>query len=304
MTDKEGRTQIYTADTSGERADVCGARLTGAARTAISELISMGLFFVNGRVPKKSDKIKAGDVIEVHFLPEKTPDLTPKNIPFDIVIDMPSYAVIDKPAGLTVHPAPGHYDDTLVNALLFAFNIDDSENGVRPGIVHRLDKDTSGLLVVAKNATARGKLSRLFGDRLIEKKYLAICKGSPKFDEKRVEAPLGRDTVNRKRMAVRASGGKEAISVFRVLERYNGAFLAEVSIYTGRTHQIRVHAAYIGHPLIGDVLYGGKGLFGFERQALHSHKIAFNDPDTGERISASSNLPQDMLKLIGVIKNR
>lgn len=304
MMDKEGRTQIYTADISGERADVCGARLTGAARTIISDLISAGLFFVNGRVPKKSDKIKTGDVIEVHFQPEKMPDLTPKNIPFDIVIDMPFYAVIDKPAGLTVHPAPGHYDDTLVNALLFAFNIDDSENGVRPGIVHRLDKDTSGLLVVAKNAAARGKLSRLFGDRLIEKKYLAICKGSPKFDEKRVEAPLGRDTVNRKRMAVRASGGKEAVSVFRVLERYNGAFLAEVSIYTGRTHQIRVHATYIGHPIIGDVIYGGKGLFGFGRQALHSHKIAFNDPDTGERISASSNLPQDMLDLISIVKNR
>ncbi len=303
MTDREGTTQTHTADVSGERADACGARLTGATRSAISALIGEGLFFVNGRVPKKSDKVKAGDIIEARFPPEKTPDLTPRDIPFGLVLDRPSYAVIDKPAGLTVHPAPGHYDDTLVNALLFAFNIDDGENGFRPGIVHRLDKDTSGLLVIAKNSASRAKLSKLFGDRLVEKKYLAVCRGVPKFEEKRVEAPLGRDPRNRKRMAVRPDG-RNAVSVFKVLELYKGAFLAEVSILTGRTHQIRVHAAYMGHPLVGDALYGGKGLFGFERQALHSHKIGFDDPDTGERISASSQLPRDMLNLIDKIKNR
>lgn len=291
------RTETYVADISGERADACGARLSATTRSVISNMIEEGNFLINGAVPKKSYKVKVGDVLVLNFQPEKLPDLTPKEIPFGLVLDRTDYAIIDKPAGITVHPAPGHYDDTLVNGLLYAFNITDDDNGFRPGIVHRLDKDTSGLLIVAKNSAARAALSKMFSDRLVSKKYLAICSGTPRFKEKQIDAPIGRDSFNRKKMAVK-DGGRNALSIFRVKEIFKGAFLAEVEILTGRTHQIRVHAAYAGHPLVGDKLYGGKDLYNFNRQALHSHSLSFTDPFNGEEISVSSPMPQDMADLV------
>lgn len=298
--DKE-RIEIYKSDTSGERVDICGARLSGASRSVISSLIDNGFFFVNNKIPKKSDKVKVGDIIEIRFQPEKLPDLTPKEIDFKIILNRENFAIIDKPAFLTVHPAPGHYDDTLVNGLLYAFNIKDEDNGFRPGIVHRLDKDTSGLLIIAKNSEARSKLSSLFSERKITKKYLAICKNEPNFIEKTVNAPIGRDKFNRKKMSINEKG-KEAISIFRVKEVFKKSFLAEVEILTGRTHQIRVHASHINHPLIGDELYSGKDNFDFNRQALHSHYLEFIEPFNNELIKVTSNLPDDMEKLIEKIK--
>lgn len=290
---------INTEDSA--RLDTAAAILSGETRSLVESLLEKGLIRLNGKPAKKSAKLKKGDVIEIDFQEEPIPDLSPQNIPFGIIIDKPEYALIDKPAGLTVHPAPGHFDNTLVNALLYAFSIKDEDNGFRPGIVHRIDKDTSGLLVIAKNAAMRMKLSKLFAGRLVEKKYTAVCQGTPKWIEKQVDEPIGRDKRDRKKMAVTADG-RNALSRFKVIEVYKNAFLAEVSIFTGRTHQIRVHASHLKHPLVGDVLYGGKPVGDFSRQALHSSFISFIDPDTGETIAAHSEIPADMRELIEKLK--
>lgn len=290
----------FIADIDGERADTAAARLSGSSRSLISSLFEKGYVLINGNAAKKSVKLKAGDNLSISFPPEEMPDLTPKNIPFEILLDKEGYAVINKPAGLTVHPAPGNFSDTLVNALLWTFSIQDEDNGFRPGIVHRLDKDTSGVMIIAKNADYRAKLSELFSSRKIKKKYYAICSGAPDFTEKLIDAPIGRNKHNRQKMSVREDG-KKAVSRFTVKERYKNAFLAEVEIFTGRTHQIRVHAASIGHPLVGDTLYGGKKLFGFSRQALHSAYLSFEDP-SGEFIDISLQMPDDMVALADNLK--
>ena len=280
----------YINDIDNERADAACARLSEKSRSLIISLFEKGLILVNDKPVKKSAKLKVGDKIHITFPNEELPSLTPQNIPFDIILNKENYAVINKPAGLTVHPAPGNYDNTLVNALLYTFVIEDDDNDFRPGIVHRLDKDTSGLMIIAKNAEYRMKLSELFLNRNITKKYLALCHGTP------AEAPIGRDKYNRQKMAVR-DDGKTAVSHFKVLEKYKRAFLAEVTIFTGRTHQIRVHAANMGHSLIGDCLYGGREFYGFKRQALHSAFLEFKEPDTNELISISLQLPEDMVFL-------
>ena len=292
--------KIFTNLVGGVRLDAAASALSGEARNLIATLCDDGFVWLNGKQTKKSAKVKVGDIIEIEFQEEKLPDLTPKNIPFEIIIDKKDYAVINKPAGLTVHPAPGNFSDTLVNGLLYAFSIQDEDNGFRPGIVHRLDKNTSGLLVIAKNAKTRTLLSKLFSDRLVVKKYLALCHGNPMWAEKLVEAPIARDKRNRQRMVVNANG-KHAASLFKVIEKYQKAFLAEITIFTGRTHQIRVHAAFLKHPLIGDNLYGGRPIGGFNRQGLHSAYLSFQDPVTGEIVTASSPMPQDMQNLVEML---
>ena len=183
----------YINDIDNERADAACARLSEKSRSLIISLFEKGLILVNDKPVKKSAKLKVGDKIHITFPNEELPSLTPQNIPFDIILNKENYAVINKPAGLTVHPAPGNYDNTLVNALLYTFVIEDDDNDFRPGIVHRLDKDTSGLMIIAKNAEYRMKLSELFLNRNITKKYLALCHGTPAFLEKKIEAPIGRD---------------------------------------------------------------------------------------------------------------
>lgn len=286
----------YINDIDNERADSACARLSGKSRSYILSLFEDNLILINNKPAKKSAKLKSGDIIHITFKDEPQIDLTPKNIPFDIVYDNENFAVINKPAGLTVHPAPGNYDNTLVNALLYTFTIEDDNDEFRPGIVHRLDKDTSGLMIIAKNTEYKMLLSSIFLERQIIKKYMAICHGNPKFLEKTVEAPIGRDKYNRQKMAV-TQNGRYAKSHFKVIEKYKSAFLAEVTIFTGRTHQIRVHAASIGHPLIGDTLYGGKNLYGFSRQALHSYFLEFTPPKSSEVLSLSLQLPKDMITL-------
>lgn len=286
----------YINDIDNERADAACARLSGKSRSYILSLFEENLILINNKIAKKSTKLKAGDKIFITFKEEPQIDLTPKNISFDIVYDNENFAVINKPAGLVVHPAPGNFDNTLVNALLYTFTIEDDNDDFRPGIVHRLDKDTSGLMIIAKNSEYKMLLSEIFLSRNITKKYLALCHGTPSFLEKTVELPIGRDKYNRQKMAVR-DDGRYAKSHFKVLEKYKKSFLAEVTIFTGRTHQIRVHASNMGYPLVGDTLYGGKNIYGFSRQALHSYFLEFIPPKSNDLLSLSLQLPKDMVEL-------
>jgi len=291
----------FIADNDTERLDKLLARLSGSTRTLISGHIESGFVQINGVSIKKSSKIKLGEIITVDFQPEPMPNLTAKDIHFDILVDNENYAIIDKPPYLTVHPAPGNYDNTLVNALLYKFNIEYKDDDFRPGIVHRLDKDTSGILIIAKNYDAKLKLSGLFANRNIRKKYIAILHGRAKFDEQTVDKAILRDKKNRKRMTV-GDSGKSAVSIFNIKELYKDVSLAEVEILTGRTHQIRVHAKHILHPLVGDILYGGRGMHGLNRQALHSYSLEFIDPYTKQDVFVTSQLPEDMVSFLDKIK--
>ncbi len=287
-----------TAEEGGKRLDSYISAVTDISRSHAERLISEGHVLVNGVLKEKKYKISAGDVLDIKVPAEKIPDLTPREMDISVIYECGEYAVIDKPAGITVHPAAGTGDDTIVNGLLHRFDIRD-DNDVRPGIVHRLDKDTSGILLVAKNRTAREKLSGLFAGREVNKSYLAVCWGNPKFDHIVVEAPVGRHIKDRKKMSV-TENGRYAKSEITVLKRLKGAFLAEVKIYTGRTHQIRVHMSHLGFPVAGDKVYGNKNSLSLkiDRQALHSHRLGFTDPFSGEKMEFVSPMPDDMEMLI------
>ena len=233
-------------------------------------------------------------------------DVVPENIPIDIVYEDKYLLVINKSANMVVHPAPGNYTGTLVNAILYNIKDLSSINGViRPGIVHRLDKDTSGLIVVAKNDDAHVKLVDMFKDKTIKKTYLAIVKGSVSKDEGRIETIIGRNPNDRKKMAVVEKNGKIAISNYKVLDRGLKHTLVQVDIETGRTHQIRVHMKHIGYPIEGDMVYG-KGNDYAKRQMLHAYRLVFTHPITGENLDLIGKLPvdfKDSLKKLGLIKN-
>ncbi|MDR2401581.1 MAG: RluA family pseudouridine synthase [Deferribacteraceae bacterium] len=277
------------------RADACLASKLGISRSYAAVLIESGYILVNGKRWKKSRHISLGAHISVEFPKEEAVDITPKDIPFDILLDEPKYTIINKPSGIAVHPGPAHLNDTLVNGLLFKLRINDADAGVRPGIVHRLDKDTSGLMIVTKDRQAREVFGKLFSDRKIDKYYLCIAHG--KTDKRKfvIDAPIRRDKIHRKRMGIYADG-RESRSEVEVLEEYKKGFLAEVKLCTGRTHQIRVHFKHIKHPLIGDELYGGKSAL-FHRQALHSHRLVFTDPFNGKAVNITSDIPDDMKEL-------
>ncbi|TCK61592.1 RluA family pseudouridine synthase [Seleniivibrio woodruffii] len=290
------------AEISGERLDAFIASNSDISRSHAEKLIADGQVTVNGSPREKKYKVKAGDDISVVIPPEKMPDMTPVEMNLKVVYECEHYAVIDKPAGVTVHPAHGTGADTIVNGLLHQFDIKD-DNDVRPGIVHRLDKDTSGLLLVAKNREAREKLSRMFADRTVDKKYLAVCAGVPKKMNFIAEFPIGRSRKDRKKMAVE-DGGKYAKSEITVLKLLKGAFLAEVKIYTGRTHQIRVHMSHLGYPLAGDCVYGNRisTAMPISRQALHSWHLSFIDPFDNTQKSFLSHIPEDMAALITILE--
>lgn len=290
------------AEISGERLDAFIASNSDISRSHAEKLIAEGQVTVNGSPREKKYKVKAGDDISVVIPPEKMPDMTPVEMNLKVVYECEHYAVIDKPAGVTVHPAHGTGADTIVNGLLHQFDIKD-DNDVRPGIVHRLDKDTSGLLLVAKNREAREKLSRMFADRTVDKKYLAVCAGVPKKMNFIAEFPVGRSRKDRKKMAVE-DGGKYAKSEITVLKLLKGAFLAEVKIYTGRTHQIRVHMSHLGYPLAGDSVYGNRisTAMPISRQALHSWHLSFIDPFDNTQKSFLSHIPEDMAALITILE--
>ncbi len=293
-----------------ERLDLFLARQgPDLTRAQVRRLMEEGYILLNGGVPKASRKLRPGDRISITVPPPRPVELAPEAMPLNVIYQDGELLVVDKPAGLTVHPAPGHPSHTLVNALLaLCPDLKGIGGELRPGIVHRLDKDTSGLMVVAKTATAHLSIARQIKDRTVRKVYLALAWGKVEPAEGIIEAPIGRDPRNRKRMAV-VQGGREASTSYKVLRYYPDHSFLEAFPRTGRTHQIRVHFASTGHPLAGDALYGhlrtkrpgpSAGLeLNLNRQFLHAHLLGFQHPTTGEYLEFTSPLPQELREVIG-----
>ena len=271
------------------------------SRTMIQKLIEEGNILVNGKSKKISYKVQIGDEIELNIPEAKEIELKAENIPVEVVYEDNDIIVVNKPKGMVVHPANGNPDGTLVNAIMAMCK--DSLSGIggeiRPGIVHRLDKDTSGLLIVAKNDKAHINMSEQIKNREVKKIYIALVRGVVSENEATINMPIGRSTKDRKKMAVRKDG-KEAVTHFKVLKRYNKYTLLEVKIDTGRTHQIRVHMAEIGHPVVGDMVYSnGKNEFGVEGQMLHAKSLDFKHPITGKPMHLEAELPEYFEKVLG-----
>ena len=286
---------IVTAEESGERVDALLARhLEGFSRSAVQRLIEGGAVLLGGKAVKKNTLSAAGDRFFV-TLPELADiPLVPQDIPLDVVYEDGDVIVVNKPRGLVVHPAPGHPDGTLVNALLY--HCGDTLSGIggekRPGIVHRIDKDTSGLIAVAKNDFAHQGLSAQLSDHSLCREYVAVVNGNFREESGTVDKPIGRHPVDRKRMAVTEKNSKRAVTHWEVLENYRGYSLVRCRLETGRTHQIRVHMASIGHPLLGDGLYGAKCPDkGLEGQCLHARRLRLIHPRTGEKLQFEASLP-------------
>jgi len=284
------------ADIAGERLDAFLARCAdGLTRSAAQKLIEEGCVTRNGRPGKKNDKLNMGDEV-IFTVPEpKEVDIKPTEMALDIVYEDEDVVVINKPKGLVVHPAAGHQDDTLVNGLLYAMGDDLSGiNGeLRPGIVHRIDKDTSGLLAVAKNDLAHTVLASQLKDHTMARTYEAIVCGSFREDSGTVDAPIGRHPTDRKKMCVTQRNSKEAVTHWEVVERYRGYTHIRCRLETGRTHQIRVHMAHIGHPILGDTVYGHKKPeLGQNNQCLHAGQLCFRHPRDGRPVMVFAPLPE------------
>ena len=292
----------YTADTAGERLDAFVARVCpDLTRSAAQRLIEEGAVTRNGKNAKKNDKLNIGDEISVTIPEPREVDIVAREMPLDIVYQDEDVLVINKPKGLVVHPAAGHQDDTLVNGLLYALGDDLSGiNGeLRPGIVHRIDKDTSGLLAVAKNDLAHTMLASQLKDHSMYRMYDAIVCGSFREDSGTVDAPIGRHPSDRKKMCVTARNSKEAVTHWEVVKRYRGYTHIRCKLETGRTHQIRVHMAHIGHPLLGDVVYGHKKPeLGQDSQCLHAGALCFAHPRDGHPVMVFAELPEYFKKVI------
>jgi 23S rRNA pseudouridine1911/1915/1917 synthase len=298
------KTHRLTADRSGERIDSFVARrVPEISRSYVKRLLDGGLITIDGRVPKASERVIEGAEIVVEVPPPEELSAEPQRIPVTIVYQDNDIIVVDKPAGLTVHPAPGHPSGTLVNALLaICPDLQGIAGTLRPGIVHRLDKDTSGLLVVAKNDRAMRALQAQLAERRVHKTYLALVKGVPSPREGQIEAPIGRNPKNRKKMAI-VEGGRESTTRYKVREELPGHALLEVEPITGRTHQIRVHLSAIGHPIVGDAVYGRPSPL-LDRQFLHAWKLAFGMPLGGREVEFESPLPADLREALETLRAR
>ena len=287
---------IFCADLPGERLDAFVARVCPElSRSAAQRLIEEGCIKRNGKPGKKNDKLNEGDEVSVTVPEPREVDIVAKEIPLDIVYEDEDLLVINKPKGLVVHPAAGHQDDTLVNGLLYALGDDLSGiNGeLRPGIVHRIDKDTSGLLAVAKNDLAHAVLASQLKDHTMARTYEAIVCGSFREDSGTVDAPIGRHPSDRKKMTVTERNSKHAVTHWEVIARYRGYTHIRCRLETGRTHQIRVHMAHIGHPILGDLVYGRKKPeLGQSSQVLHAGALCFRHPRDGRPVMVFAPLPE------------
>lgn len=295
MNDRVG----HLVESGGERLDVFLAEQSpDLSRSRIRKLIDDGHVTVDGRPGKPSTRLDVGQTVTLELPPMSPAELQPWDVPLSVVFEDNDLIVVDKPAGMTVHPAPGNEDRTLANAVLaHAPDIEGVGGERRPGIVHRLDKDTSGLIVVAKNERTHSHLSDQFKSREVSKVYFALVVGHPNPPEADIDAPIGRHPHDRQRMAI-VSRGRPAITRYRIVTSYSRSTLIEARPRTGRTHQIRVHLASVGHPVVGDTTYG-RSAEGLPRQFLHAHHLAFTHPVSGENIRFETELPSDLKSYLG-----
>jgi 23S rRNA pseudouridine1911/1915/1917 synthase len=296
-----------SAEEKGDRLDRFVARSTGMTRTQAQRLVACGAIRVNGEILSKHHRLREGENVEVELPDPEAAEPSPQDIPVEILYQDSELAVISKPAGLVVHPAAGHAEGTLVNALLYAIDDLSGIGGVlRPGIVHRLDRDTSGLMVVAKSDLSHVRLQEMIKQRVLKRFYLALVHGIPATRLGTVDAPVGRDARDRKRMAVTSESGRPAVTHFRVEREFKDCALLEVELGSGRTHQIRVHLSYIGHPVAGDREYGVRGELerelGLERQFLHAFRLEFPHPVGGEDLAFEDPLPQDLERALRILE--
>ena len=291
-----------TSEEAGQRADrLMARRLEGLTRSAAPRLLEEGRVTDRGRPAAKNLRVQPGQVLEVQLPEPEEPEARPQNIPLDVVYEDQDVIVLNKPTGMVVHPAPGHPDGTLVNALLY--HCGESLSGIggqkRPGIVHRIDRDTSGLIIAAKNDAAHLGLAAQLADHTLARTYECLAVGNFREDSGTVDAPIGRHPVDRKRMAVVRQGGREAVTHWEVIARYPGVTHLRCRLETGRTHQIRVHLAYIGHPILGDTVYGAKKpVPGLTGQCLHATALEFIHPATGKKISLTCPLPEEFTAML------
>ncbi len=298
---QEKRLLSIQADEVGLRLDrYLTSVLTGISRTSVQQLIVDGAVLVNGRPAKPGYALRSGDEVQVYSLQQKNKaaNVKPQSLPLDVVYEDKDLLVVNKAAGMVVHPAPGHHDDTLVNALLARYpDIQKEGTEQRPGIIHRLDKDTSGLIIVARNASTQAALAEQMKRREIVKRYLVLVEGVVALDQGSIDAPIGRNPRHRQQMAITAVGSREARTHFRVLERFQRHTLLLVELETGRTHQIRVHLKAIGHPIVGDPVYGSGSIIRgstLKRQFLHASQLRFTHPTTGAVMDLEAPLPDDL----------
>ena len=305
--------QVHESDATTRLDAYLAAHIDGWSRARLQRLIEAGDVLVNSKLAKASYKVAAQDEIEVELTPAPESNFTPENIPLDIVFEDDHLIVINKPAGLVVHPAAGVHSGTLANALAYHFQQLSHAGSIRPGIVHRLDKDTSGLLVAAKTESAHESLGDQFRAREIFKSYVALVYGVVKQQSGAIEQPIARDPRNRTRMAI-VAGGRGALSLFKVRHSYNAFTLLDVELKTGRTHQIRVHLAWLKHPVVGDEVYGSgrennvqdvqlrARLRKLKRHFLHAEQLGFRHPQTGKQLKFMAPLPTELSEFLTVLE--
>ena len=297
---------ILKADQGGERLDVFLARaMENTSRSAAQKLLEQGFVTQDGRRMRKQDKTLLGAEYRVELPEVKDTEIVPRDLPLEIVYEDEDVLVLNKPKGMVVHPAPGHWDDTLVNALMY--HCKDSLSGIngelRPGIVHRIDKDTSGLLIVAKNDMAHQSLAEQLKDHTLSRTYEAVVKGCFREDSGTIDAPIGRHPVDRKKMAVTEKNSRPAVTHYEVIERFRGYSLVRCRLETGRTHQIRVHMAWKNHPILGDTVYGSpKPELGQDSQCLHAIELRFIHPRTGQPVTVRCDRPAYLNALLDKLR--
>ncbi len=296
---------IVEINDSGKRIDKYLNENTEYTRSKIQKMIENGNILVNDIKVKDSYKVKENDYITIEAL-EETTDILPENIPLDIYYEDDDLIVVNKPSGMVVHPAPGNYTGTLVNALIYhTNNLSKVNTNIRPGIVHRIDADTSGLLLVAKNDKAHNILAEAIQKKEVVREYIALVEGIIMEDTATIDAPIGRDKKDRKKMTVTGENSKDAVTHIRVLERYKDSTLIRCKLETGRTHQIRVHLSYIGHPVVNDPVYGHKKLIDKDfGQMLHAEKLGFVHPTTKEYMEFTAEPPKRFQEILNIYKEK